>query len=114
VAAVAGLSLGASTQAVALMALSNMLSFVVFPAVFGSLLGIVITTMRGTTSAAMQVLSNLVGYGMGPLLVGMLSDLYGGGQSLRYAMITIMCLCYPWAAIHLVLAARALAARAAP
>lgn len=106
VAAVSGLAVSSNWSAVGLMALSNMLSFVVFPAVYGSVLGIVITTMRGTTSAAMQVLSNLVGYGMGPLLVGMLSDVYGGDQSLRYAMITIMCVCYPWAAMHLLWAAR--------
>lgn len=113
VAAVAGLAISSNWSAVGLMALSNMLSFVVFPAVYGSVLGIVITTMRGTTSAAMQVLSNLVGYGMGPLLVGMLSDVYGGEQSLRYAMITIMCVCYPWAALHLWRAARISAGKSA-
>ncbi|WP_157889085.1 hypothetical protein [Herminiimonas arsenitoxidans] len=63
--------------------------------------------MRGTTSATMQVCTNLIGYGMGPFLVGILSDFYGGDQSLRYAIATVICISCPWAAVHFILSARA-------
>src|SRR5690606_38349291 len=39
--------------------------------------------LRGTILAIQQVGSNLVGYGFGPLLTGVLSNLYSGEHSLR-------------------------------
>jgi len=42
--------------------------------------------LRGATMSIMQLTTNIVGFGLGPLLVGALSDLYGGETALRYAM----------------------------
>lgn len=105
--AAAGLFMTVSYAAVGLLSLTQMIAFVVFPAAFGSMLSLTSTRMRGTTAATMQVVTNLVGYGMGPFMVGVFSDLYGGGQSLRLAMLTVICICFPWASVHFLLAARA-------
>jgi MFS family permease len=86
---------------------TQMLAFVVFPAAFGAMLSITAPTMRGATAASLQICTNLAGYGLGPYMVGLLSDLYGGDQSLRYAMMTVMAISFPWAALHFILAARA-------
>ncbi|WP_198155845.1 spinster family MFS transporter [Herbaspirillum autotrophicum] len=98
---------GSGVGAVAMMSLTQMIAFVVFPAAFAAMLGITSANMRGTVSASMQVCTNLLGYGIGPFMVGVFSDFYGGDQSLRYAMITVMCICFPWGAVHFWLAARA-------
>jgi len=42
--------------------------------------------LRGATMSIMQLTTNIFGFGVGPLLVGALSDLYGGETALRYAM----------------------------
>jgi len=61
--------------------------------------------MRGTLSALMLFACNLVGFGLGPVLVGGLSDALGGGDQLRWALL-ILAGCMPWAAVHYALAAR--------
>ena len=58
---------------------------------FAALTFAVITThspapMRGTIMSFVQLLAVLMGFGVGPLAVGWLSDLYGGGVSIRYAL----------------------------
>ncbi|MGI4984884.1 MAG: spinster family MFS transporter [Janthinobacterium lividum] len=110
--AILGLMLPGSRSAVLALCVTQMVAFVVFPAAFGAMLGLAAPHMRGTTSASMQICVNLVGYGFGPALVGVLSDRFGGDQSLRYAMMTVTSLCFPWAALHFWLAARAFARRA--
>lgn len=65
---------------------------------------------RGLTMALLQVLSNVVGYGVGPQLVGLLSDRMpsdGPGRSLMHAM-ALLNLVSLWACVHMLLAARAL------
>jgi predicted MFS family arabinose efflux permease len=42
--------------------------------------------LRGTMMSIMQLTTNIFGFGVGPLLVGVLSDLHGGQGALRYAM----------------------------
>ncbi|MDN4572104.1 hypothetical protein DBB29_01265 [Pandoraea cepalis] len=81
--------------------------FVVFPAAFGTMLGITAPQMRGTTSATLQIVSNFVGYGVGPFAVGWLSDFYGGSQSLRLAMMTGGGVSLVLAAVTFALSARA-------
>ncbi|WP_075790699.1 spinster family MFS transporter [Massilia putida] len=83
----------------ALLCATMMCIFVAFPAAYGNMLGLTAPNMRGTTSASMQVFSNLVGYGVGPLAVGMLSDLYSGASSLRLAIMTGAGVCLPLAAL---------------
>jgi MFS family permease len=64
--------------------------------------------MRATTLAVVMLLANLIGMGVGPQVVGILSDLMNpvlGKDSLRYAMLT-MSLVALWAAYHLWRASR--------
>jgi len=66
---------------------------------------------RGTTMAVVQVLSNVFGYGVGPQLVGMLSDVMPAaerGGSLPYAMAALSTILV-WASLHIVSARRRLA-----
>jgi len=64
--------------------------------------------MRGTLTSIVFLLTNVVGFGLSPLIVGALSDAFAPrfvGQSLRYAMLTIG-LVNLWAALHFYLAGR--------
>lgn len=61
--------------------------------------------MRAIFSAIALFSMNLVGFGLGPVLVGTLSDLLGGGGQLRWALLSLIG-CMPWAACHYALAAR--------
>ena len=62
--------------------------------------------MRGLVIGFYQVSTNLVGFGLGPFLVGLLSDWFGGRSSLRWALATVL-LINIWSTLHFVLAARA-------
>lgn len=67
---------------------------------------------RRAMAAAVNLLAiNLIAYGMGPLLVGLASDLFSarlGNESLRYSILFVVVLAYGWAAIHFLLAAKTL------
>lgn len=68
--------------------------------------------MRATASAVLLLILNLVGLGLGPLVVGILSDVYDnafglGVNSLRWAIVTLYVVPF-WATLHYVLAARTL------
>jgi len=68
--------------------------------------------MRALTSAVLLFVFNMVGLGLGPLTVGLLSDLYVpyfGDDSLRYAMLTAVAIGSP-AVVLFLLAARHLRA----
>jgi len=103
----AGTLIKETPLALGMLCFTMFVTFGVFPAAFGSMLSLAQPNMRGTTAATMQVCTNLVGYGMGPFMVGILSDFYGGEQSLRYAIATVIFISCPWAAIHFALSARA-------
>ncbi len=62
--------------------------------------------MRAMSSAVLILVTNLVGLGIGPLLVGLISDLLKpalGAESLRYAMMWMTPLLF-WGAIHFYIA----------
>jgi len=61
--------------------------------------------MRAMMSATALFSMNLVGFGVGPVVVGELSDYYGGGTELRRALIMLMVFML-WAAAHFLLGAR--------
>jgi len=42
--------------------------------------------MRGRVMSLVQLVTNLIGFGLGPIVIGLLSDLYGGGTAIRYAL----------------------------
>jgi hypothetical protein len=67
--------------------------------------------MRATASALMLLLFNLIGFGLGPWLVGLFNDLLApryGVEAVRYSLLFIL-LASLWAALHNFLAARTLA-----
>jgi MFS family permease len=68
--------------------------------------------MRATTVAIFLLITNLVGMGLGPLVVGAMSDFMNasfGRESLRYTMLSFLFI-YAWASLHYVLASRTLRA----
>jgi MFS family permease len=72
--------------------------------------------MRATASAIMLFILNLIALGLGPLTVGIISDLLKpsfGQDSLRYALLSLSLLNL-WAAYHYYLAGRAYARETAP
>ncbi|MFC1740721.1 MFS transporter, partial [Pseudomonadota bacterium] len=80
-------------------------------AVTHSLVGL---RQRAVASAALFFVVNLVGLGLGPLIVGSLSDLlrpeYGDADGLRYAMISTALVAKFWAISHFLLAGRLISA----
>lgn len=64
--------------------------------------------MRATMSAIALFAMNIVGFGLGPQLTGVLSDVLRptfGEHSLRYALLAVT-VCMGWAAVHYFVAAR--------
>jgi MFS family permease len=63
---------------------------------FAAWLSLVKPDMRATNSALILFTSNILGYGLGPLLVGLLSDAFGktvgSAEGLRWAMVSIAAL----------------------
>ena len=78
----------------------------------GLLLIVVPAHVRGFAIALLQLGATLLGFGVAPFVVGRLSDMIGGSNSLGWAL-SIMLLCHPLAAIHFALAARHVRARGA-
>lgn len=72
----------------------------------GLLVSLLKPRMRGTVVAGLQIMAAVMGFGFGPYVVGLLSDLYGGADSLRWAIVTGMAI-NAWAVIHFLAAARA-------
>lgn len=76
-------------------------------AVTHSLVGL---RQRAVASAALFFLLNLIGLGLGPLVVGTLSDLmrpsFGDANALRYSIIATALVAKAWAVTHFLLAAR--------
>ena len=67
--------------------------------------------MRATASAILLFVINLIGLGLGPQAVGILSDLLHGEfgiESLRYAMLSTVVIFAAWSVLHYALGARTL------
>ena len=67
--------------------------------------------MRAVASASLFFLINLIGMGLGPWGVGLLSDMLSvelGNESLRYAMLYLLPAAMGWSAVHFLLASRTL------
>lgn len=95
-----------TSVAVAFWFALSVCAFATIPPAFGSLVSLVKPRMRGITLSLIQVVTNLIGYGVAPYLTGVLSDWYGGPQSLRYALLTVIGVTLVWAMAHFLLAAR--------
>lgn len=80
--------------------------FAVLPTGFGMAMELMPPQMRGMTTASAQLVANLVGYGIGPFAVGLLSTHIGGADSLRQGMALVCVATLVGAAGALVVAAR--------
>ena len=94
----------ANAPAIGFTFVSFALIFAGLPVAFGSMLTLTAPRIRGITSATMQGACNLLGFGLGPLGVGMLSDRIGGADSLRYALAIVSTACCLGAALCFLLA----------
>jgi MFS family permease len=86
---------------VALVPLVMAFSFFLGP-IYALMQRLVPDEMRATTLAVVMLLVNLIGMGLGPQIVGMLSDMLApalGRDSLRYAMLIMSFVAF-WAAYH--------------
>lgn len=73
---------------------------------YSAILGSVEPQMRGVSVSALQIATNLIGYGLGPLLAGAVSDWVGGTTGIRWGLVALM-LTGGWACVHYALAWRA-------
>jgi MFS family permease len=76
---------------------------------FSVAMALITPGMRGVVAASLQMSINLFGSGLGPVLLGALSDLFHGPASLRPAFAITMCVNL-WSGLHYYLAYRAMAA----
>lgn len=79
---------------------------------YSAILGSVQPRMRGISVSALQIATNLIGYGLGPFLAGVVSDHVGGEQGIRWGLAALM-LTGAWGCVHYMFAWRA-GLRAAP
>jgi MFS family permease len=86
-----------------LMALASVVGAMSSGPLFATIQTLVPDRMRATAIAIIFLFSNLIGTGLGPLAVGMLSDALQplfGANSLRYALL-VLCPGYLWGGWHL-------------
>lgn len=98
---------GRTTALLSLIPLIVAYTFFLGP-VYALLQRLVEDEMRATLLALVMLLANLIGAGIGPQIVGILSDLLHaalGQDSLRYAMLLMSAVAF-WAAYHIWLAGR--------
>jgi MFS family permease len=107
-AALCAIFAGSFAQAIVGFALQNFFVAMSAACGYGLCLSLSGVRTRGATMGLLQVLSNVVGYGVGPQLVGLLSDRLppaAHGGSLVYAM-ALLNLISLWALVHMLIAAR--------
>src|SRR5206468_6582132 len=92
--------------------LASMLGGVLYSPGNATIIDVTPPDMRGVVTGVNEIGSNFIGYGVGPLLVGLLSDAFGGSRSLVYALIPVFTVSMAWAALHFLLAARSVAREA--
>ena len=71
--------------------------------IFSAIQSLVEERMRALALALIYLFGNLIGFGLGPVIVGVVSDALAasfGQESLRYALLVVNSPCYLWAAFH--------------
>ncbi len=97
--------------ALALMVIPGLLTQAYLGNTIATTHAIVGPQMRATSSAILFLVLNLIGLGMGPWLVGFVSDLLApslGAESLRYAMLYVLPPVMTWSAVHFWFASKTL------
>lgn len=105
---VVGLLLNQPYVAIAVLITPYLLNSLWLGPVFGTIQNLAPMRTRALASAVLLFILNIIGLGLGPLIVGVLSDLLigvFGGESLRYSIL-ISTVVYFWAGAHFLLAAR--------
>ncbi len=95
-----------------LYGVANMLVFVALPALYSTVYGVSLSSERSMALAILGLITNLIGLGLGPVIIGGVSDLLApqfGVDSLRYALAASV-IFLAWASIHMLIGARTLAA----
>ncbi|MEZ5557040.1 MAG: MFS transporter [Pseudomonadales bacterium] len=98
--------------AIAVLVAPSLLNSLWLGPAFGTIQNLAPMRMRALASAILLFILNIIGLGLGPFLVGMLSDLLSGAfaqESLRWAIL-IATGAYFWAGAHFLLAGRTLRA----
>ena len=101
-----------TTWAIVLLAFPVSVGALYFGPTLAMLHTLVKPEMRSLASAILLFINNIIGLGLGPLMIGVLSDYFStdyGARALPYAMVTTALLAI-WAAFHLWLAAGTLRA----
>jgi MFS family permease len=78
---------------------------------YGTIQSLVGASQRAMAAAVNLLVVNLLAIGLGPLIVGAVSDFMNArfaGESLRYSILAVVVVAYGWAAVHFILAARSL------
>ena len=112
---IAGLLSDDVKRCLLLYGIANMLVFVALPALYSTVYGISLNSERSMALAILGLITNLIGLGLGPVIIGGLSDLLApqfGVDSLRYALAASV-LFLAWAALHMLIGAKTLAQDAA-
>jgi MFS family permease len=102
-----------ATLAYASLFLPFMIGIVQGPATFAVVQGVADVSMRATAAALLLLITNLIGGGIGPYVVGALSDLLldrFGVDSLRYSLLLVALFFGTWSSLHYFLGARSLRA----
>jgi MFS family permease len=98
-------------EALALAALPAILAGLYLGPTFAMTQALVPPRMRAQAAAVLLLILNLIGMGLGPQFVGLLSDLLAprlGAESLRWALLGTVVAGALWSTVHYVLAARTL------
>ncbi|MEQ9586507.1 MAG: MFS transporter [Parvibaculaceae bacterium] len=101
---------GNTSAVIASLFIASMLSGVFLGPSFAIAQALVTSRMRAVASAVLLFVINIIGMGMGPYVVGMLSDWLGAAfnaESLRYALCVAL-LANLWATVHYFIAAKSL------
>lgn len=95
-----------------LYGVANTLVFLALPALYSGVYGVAKDSERAMAIAVLGLVTNLIGLGLGPVVLGAISDALNpafGADSLRYALASSV-LFLAWAAAHMLLGARSYAA----
>lgn len=93
---------------VALYIVANTLVFMALPALYSAVYGVSPDTQRSMAIALLGLITNLIGLGIGPVLIGGISDALNptfGVDSLRYALVASVFF-LGWASVHMLIGTR--------
>jgi MFS family permease len=106
----AGLLSPGVKQCLLLYGIANALVFIALPALYSTVYGISLSSERAMAIAILGLITNLIGLGLGPVVIGGISDLLApqfGIDSLRYALAASV-IFLAWASIHMLIGAKSM------